>query len=92
MWLTRVSIKNPYFATVLMLALLIVGLIAANRISVEEFPDINFQEIDIEKESLRAQSYGVMSIPTYVIEMGDEEIARLTGVQQKSTIEKLLRE
>nr|HMT02875.1 efflux RND transporter permease subunit [Burkholderiales bacterium] len=47
MWLTRVSIKNPYFATVLMLALLIVGLIAANRISVEEFPDIKYPYVVI---------------------------------------------
>ncbi len=47
MWLTRVSIKNPYFATVLMLALLIVGLITANRISVEEFPDIKFPYVVI---------------------------------------------
>lgn len=40
MWFTRVSIKNPYFATVLMFMLLLLGSIAANRVSVEEFPDV----------------------------------------------------
>lgn len=42
MWLTKVSIKNPYLATVIMLALVILGLVALKQISVEEFPDIKF--------------------------------------------------
>lgn len=42
MWLTRISLKNPYFATVIMLALLLLGLISIRNISVEEFPDIKF--------------------------------------------------
>ena len=42
MWLTRVSIKNPYFATVLMLTLVLLGIVAFKGISVEEFPDIKF--------------------------------------------------
>lgn len=42
MWLTKVSIKNPYLATVIMLALVILGLVAVKQISVEEFPDIKF--------------------------------------------------
>ncbi|MDN0081512.1 efflux RND transporter permease subunit [Crenobacter sp. SG2305] len=42
MWLTRISIKNPYFATVLMLALVVLGLFAMRSLPVEEFPDIRF--------------------------------------------------
>ncbi len=42
MWLTRISLKNPYFATVLMLTLVLLGLVALKGISVEEFPDIKF--------------------------------------------------
>ena len=42
MWLTRVSIKNPYFATVLMLAIVLLGLVAYKQIPVEEFPDVKF--------------------------------------------------
>jgi HAE1 family hydrophobic/amphiphilic exporter-1 len=41
-WLTRISIKNPYFATVIMFAILLMGIISLNRISVEEFPSIKF--------------------------------------------------
>lgn len=42
MWLTRISIKNPYLATVIMIALVMLGLVAIKGISVEEFPDIKF--------------------------------------------------
>jgi HAE1 family hydrophobic/amphiphilic exporter-1 len=42
MWLTRISIRNPYLATVLMLALVLLGLVAVKDLSVEEFPDIKF--------------------------------------------------
>lgn len=42
MWLTRISLKNPYFATVIMLALLLLGLVSLKSISVEEFPDVKF--------------------------------------------------
>ncbi|MFN7093916.1 MAG: efflux RND transporter permease subunit [Burkholderiales bacterium] len=42
MWLTRVSIKNPYFATVIMLALILLGLVSIKRIPIEEFPNVKF--------------------------------------------------
>src|SRR3990167_10246487 len=42
MWLTRISINNPYFAAVMMLMLLLLGCVAFNRISIEEFPDVKF--------------------------------------------------
>lgn len=42
MWFTRLSIKNPYLTTVLMLSLLLLGIVSINRISVEEFPNIKF--------------------------------------------------
>ena len=42
MWLTRISVKNPYFAAVLMLLLTVLGLFAWRSLPVEEFPDIRF--------------------------------------------------
>ncbi|MDD3267330.1 MAG: efflux RND transporter permease subunit, partial [Burkholderiales bacterium] len=47
MWLTRISIKNPYLATVLMMALVILGLVAIKGLSVEEFPDVKFPVVVI---------------------------------------------
>lgn len=42
MWFTRISIKNPVFATMMMLALVILGMVAYWRLPVEEMPDVKF--------------------------------------------------
>ncbi|POZ62222.1 efflux RND transporter permease subunit [Chromobacterium alticapitis] len=40
MWLTRVSVRNPYFAAVLMMTLMVLGLFSWQKLAVEEMPDI----------------------------------------------------
>ncbi|QEL54972.1 efflux RND transporter permease subunit [Chromobacterium paludis] len=40
MWLTRVSVRNPYFAAVLMMTLMVLGLFSWQKLPVEEMPDI----------------------------------------------------
>ncbi len=42
MWITRVSIANPVFATMAMVALLVLGLFSYARLGVEQLPDVNF--------------------------------------------------
>ena len=42
MWLTRISINNPVFAAMMMLALMVVGLFAYKDVGVEEFPNVEF--------------------------------------------------
>ena len=42
MWLTRISVNNPVFTAMLMLALMMTGLASWQRMTVEEFPDIDF--------------------------------------------------
>ncbi|MDR7334388.1 efflux RND transporter permease subunit [Roseateles asaccharophilus] len=42
MWMTRVSIQNPVFATMVMVALCVLGLFAYSRLGVEQMPDISF--------------------------------------------------
>ncbi|MDX2220223.1 MAG: efflux RND transporter permease subunit [Burkholderiales bacterium] len=41
MWFTRVSINNPVFATMVMIAIMVLGLFSYNRLSVEQMPDIS---------------------------------------------------
>ncbi len=41
MWITRVSIKNPVFATMVMVAIAVLGLFAYNRLRVEQMPDVS---------------------------------------------------
>jgi multidrug efflux pump subunit AcrB len=42
MWMTRVSIQNPVFATMVMVALCVLGLFAYSKLGVEQMPDISF--------------------------------------------------
>src|SRR6185369_7262498 len=40
MWITRVSINNPVFATMVMIGIAVLGLFAYNRLRVEQMPDV----------------------------------------------------
>jgi multidrug efflux pump subunit AcrB len=48
MWITRVSIRNPVFATMVMVALCVLGLFAYLRLGVEQMPDISPPGVYIE--------------------------------------------
>ena len=41
MWITRVSINNPVFATMVMVALCVLGLFAYGKLGVEQMPDVS---------------------------------------------------
>ena len=47
MWMTRVSINHPVFATMVMVALTVLGLFAYNKLGVEPMPDINPPTVSI---------------------------------------------
>ena len=50
MWFTRISLKNPVFATMLMLALVVLGLFAFQRLKVDQFPNIDFPVVVVSTE------------------------------------------
>lgn len=57
----------------------------------EELGDkIEVVEIDVDKEQSLASKYGVMSIPTYVIEKDGKEVGRKVGVTAKAELIKLI--
>jgi len=41
MWITRVSIRNPVFATMVMIGIAVLGMFAYNRLRVEQMPDVS---------------------------------------------------
>src|ERR1700704_3691327 len=41
MWITRVSIRNPVFATMVMIGIAVLGIFAYNRLKVEQMPDVS---------------------------------------------------
>ncbi len=42
MWFTRVSLQNPVFATMLMLALVVLGVFSFQRLQVDQYPNVDF--------------------------------------------------
>jgi len=48
MWITRVSIRNPVFATMVMVALCVLGLFSYGKLGVEQMPDISLPGIWME--------------------------------------------
>jgi len=41
MWITRVSINNPVFATMVMIGITVLGVFSYNRLRVEQLPDVS---------------------------------------------------
>ncbi|MSQ53556.1 MAG: efflux RND transporter permease subunit [Betaproteobacteria bacterium] len=78
MWFTRVSIGNPVFATMMMAALLVLGLFSYKRLSVELFPDINFPVVVVQTEYPGASPENVEEEVTRKIE---EVVNSVSGIK-----------
>jgi HAE1 family hydrophobic/amphiphilic exporter-1 len=50
MWFTRVSIGNPVMAVMVMLAFVVLGLFAVQRLKVDQFPNIEFPTVVVSTE------------------------------------------
>ena len=50
MWFTRISINNPVLATMMMAALLVLGLFSYQRLRVDQFPDITFPVVVVQTD------------------------------------------
>src|SRR5690606_32751848 len=42
MWFTQVSLRNPVFATMVMVAFVVLGIFSFQRLQVDQFPNIDF--------------------------------------------------
>jgi HAE1 family hydrophobic/amphiphilic exporter-1 len=82
MWFTRVSIANPVFATMMMVALLVLGLFSAQRLSVEQFPDVAFPVVVIQTDYPGAAPENVEEEVTRPIE---EAVNTISGINVLSS-------
>jgi HAE1 family hydrophobic/amphiphilic exporter-1 len=82
MWFTRVSIANPVFATMMMVALLVLGLFSAQRLSVEQFPDVAFPVVVIQTDYPGAAPESVEEEVTRPIE---EAVNTISGINVLSS-------
>src|SRR5438034_8882369 len=47
MFLSDVSIKRPVFATMMMVALVVLGIVSYRRLAIDEYPDITYPVISV---------------------------------------------
>ncbi|MDI1246244.1 MAG: efflux RND transporter permease subunit [Rhodoferax sp.] len=84
MWFTRVSLHNPVFATMVMLALVVLGLFSMQRLQVDQFPNIDFPVVVISTNYPGASPEIVESEVTKKIEEGVNSIAGINALTSRS--------
>ena len=75
MWFTRVSLQNPVFATMAMLAIVVLGLFSYQRLKVDQFPNIDFPVVVVTTEDPGASPEIIESEISQKIEEGVNAIA-----------------
>src|SRR5262245_44372769 len=78
MWITRVSIANPVFATMMMVALLVLGLFSYVRLNIDQYPDVTFPMIAVQTVYPGASPETVESDVTRPLE---EQLNTVSGVK-----------
>jgi HAE1 family hydrophobic/amphiphilic exporter-1 len=84
MWFTRVSLKNPVFATMVMLAIVVLGLFSYQRLKVDQFPNIDFPVVVVMAEYPGASPEIVESEVTKKLEEGVNSIAGINALTSRS--------
>ena len=79
MWITRVSIRNPVFATMVMVGIAVLGLFAYNRLRVEQMPDVNLPFVFVQTNYPGANPEVVETDVTKPLEYA---INTVSGVEQ----------
>jgi len=84
MWFTQISLKNPVFATMVMLALVVLGLFSYQRLQVDQFPNIDFPIVVITTEYPGASPEIIESEVTKKVEEGVNSIAGINALTSRS--------
>ena len=84
MWFTRVSLQNPVFATMVMLALVVLGLFSLQRLQVDQFPNIDFPVVVVIADYPGASPEIVETEVSKKIEEGVNSIAGINALTSRS--------
>ena len=82
MTLSDLSIRRPVFATVLSLMLLILGIMAALRLSIREYPDVSRPVVGV---SVFYRGANAAVIEARVTQILEDEIAGIECVEKLSS-------
>jgi HAE1 family hydrophobic/amphiphilic exporter-1 len=79
MWFTRLSIGNPVLATMMMMALVVLGLFSYQRLKVDQFPDIELPTLVVQMAYPGASPE---IIETEVTRKVEEAVNTVAGISQ----------
>ena len=84
MWFTRVSIQNPVMAVMVMLAFVVLGLFSYQRLSVDQFPNIDFPTVVVAMDYPGASPEIVESEVTKKVEEAVNTVAGISALTSRS--------
>jgi hydrophobic/amphiphilic exporter-1 (mainly G- bacteria), HAE1 family len=84
MWFTRVSIANPVMAVMVMMAFVVLGLFSYQRLSLDQFPNIDFPTVVVSMDYPGASPEIVEAEVTKKIEEAVNTIAGINALSSRS--------
>ncbi|MGZ5892008.1 MAG: efflux RND transporter permease subunit [Caldimonas sp.] len=84
MWFTRVSIGNPVLATMVMLAFVVLGLFSYQRLSVDQFPNVDFPTVVVVMDYPGASPEIVEAEVTKKVEEAVNTVAGINSLYSRS--------
>ena len=84
MWFTRVSIGNPVMAVMVMLAFVVLGLFSYQRLSLDQFPNIDFPTVVVAMDYPGASPEIVEAEVTRKVEEAVNTVAGISALSSRS--------
>jgi HAE1 family hydrophobic/amphiphilic exporter-1 len=84
MWFTQVSLRNPVFATMVMLAFVVMGLFSIQRLQVDQFPNIDFPVVVVTTDYPGAAPEIVETEVTQKVEEAVNTIAGINALTSRT--------
>ncbi len=84
MWFTRVSIANPVMAVMVMLAFVVLGLFSYQRLSLDQFPNIDFPTVVVSMDYPGASPEIVEAEVTKKVEEAVNTVAGISALSSRS--------
>ncbi len=82
-WLSNISIKRPIFVTVMMLAIVVIGIAGATQLGVDRFPDVDFPVVVV---VTRQDGASPQEIETEITNKIEEAVNTIEGIDDLRSI------
>ena len=84
MWFTKVSLRNPVMATMVMLAFVVLGLFSYQRLAIDQFPNVDFPVVVVTVDYPGASPEVVESEVTKPLEEAINSISGINALTSRS--------